>query len=116
MEIHLDRTSSTGLSRQIVDEVVRAIRSGNLAAGERLPPSRELAWALGLNMHTVLAAYAMLAESGLVDVSRGRGTQVSADAGHRLSASADHLRDAVRRARGAGLSQDQIISIVQEET
>lgn len=52
------------------------IRSGRLRAGDRLPPHRELAESLGVNVGTVSRAYAEARRRGLVRGEVGRGTFV----------------------------------------
>lgn len=58
-----------------------AIRIGVLAAGERLPPERELACQLGISRSTLRQALAHLVETGHLVALRGRtgGTFVSVD-------------------------------------
>lgn len=65
--------------RGIAGAVSRAIRSGDLAAGDRLPTVREVAGELGVSPATVSAAWQALRRTGLVS-SRGRaGTFVSGE-------------------------------------
>lgn len=55
------------------DHLRARILSGKLAAGERLPPERELATELGINRITLRAALAQLAAANLVSVRQGSG-------------------------------------------
>jgi len=64
--------------RRIADDIEAAIGRGDYAAGVILPSSLVLAERYGVHRHTVRQAFRHLAEHGLVTVSRGRGTQVSA--------------------------------------
>lgn len=64
--------------RRIADELACAIGRGDYAAGDTLPAATALAERYGVHRHTVRQAFRHLAEQGLVTVSRGRGTQVSA--------------------------------------
>ncbi len=50
--------------------------AGVLAAGERLPPQRKLAWSLGVTLGTVTRAYAEADRRGLIEGEVGRGTFV----------------------------------------
>jgi len=64
--------------------VLRAdIASGVLAAGERLPPQRDLAYRLGIGLGTVTRAYVEAERAGLVSAHVGRGSFVNAPAEHR---------------------------------
>jgi len=75
--LNLDPASDTPLYRQLADEISELIERGEVASGERLPPTRELAGVLGLNRTTVSAAYAQLEEAGLIEGHVGRGSFVA---------------------------------------
>lgn len=60
----------------IADAVTAAIDHGQLAEGDRLPPHRELAGELGVDVSTVTRAYAEIKRRGLVVGEVGRGTFV----------------------------------------
>jgi DNA-binding transcriptional MocR family regulator len=80
----------------------RWIAGGVLAENSRLPTTRELAAALGINRGTVQAAYRRLQENGLVDGRVGSGTVVRARA---ESGTPFCLEDLVSR-RVAGLREE----------
>jgi len=63
---------------QIEARLTEQIAGGGLAPGERLPPERELASALGVSRMTVRQALDALARRGLVERGVGRGTFVRA--------------------------------------
>lgn len=62
----------------LVDAIAHAISCGELKPGERLPPQRRLAWALGWNPSTAMQAYREAARRHLVSGEVGRGTYVLA--------------------------------------
>lgn len=64
--------------RRIADELADAIGRGEYKLGDTLPASVALAERYGVHRHTVRQAFRHLADQGLVMVSRGRGTQVTA--------------------------------------
>lgn len=64
--------------RRIADELAEAIGRGDYKLGDTLPASVALAERYGVHRHTVRQAFRHLADQGLVSVSRGRGTQVTA--------------------------------------
>ncbi len=77
--MHLDRSvSGDGLTRQIYTQLRAAILDGRLRAGDRLPPSRDLARDLGVARLTVATAYEWLGAEGYVYGRVGAGTFVAA--------------------------------------
>ena len=93
---------------QIVDQIRRAIWSGDLPAGTPLPSLRRLARDLEVSLITTTRAYNDLAAAGLIANQAGRGSfvlpQDEAETRERLLARLDaQLDDAVATARLAGL-------------
>ncbi|MEW2270137.1 PLP-dependent aminotransferase family protein [Streptomyces griseofuscus] len=76
----IDRDRAEPLRSQLERQVREAIRTGRLRVGERLPPSRELAGALGLSRGLVQDAYAQLLAEGYLVARVGSGTRVAAGA------------------------------------
>jgi hypothetical protein len=74
---NLSHQSEVPLYRQLYEHIALRIRSGELARGERLPATRELAGLLGLNRTTVSAAYDVLETEGLIAGQVGRGSFVT---------------------------------------
>jgi len=117
MLIRLDPDSPQGLADQIAAQVRGAIADGTLQAGEKLPPARELASGLDVNMHTVLRAYGDLRDEGLIDLRRGRGAHVHAGANLPLTAQLQQqIRDLVASAARIGLSKEQLIDEIRKAT
>jgi len=64
--------------RRLADAIAERIAAGTLAVGDRLPPQRDIARALGINVTTVTRALATLQQRGLLEARPGRGTTVAA--------------------------------------
>ena len=62
--------------RALADVIGEAIACGRIAAGERLPPQRDLAYRLNVTVGTVGRAYDLLSQRGLTRGEVGRGTFV----------------------------------------
>jgi len=65
------------LFRQVYAGLRKAILSGGLRSGERLPSTRDLAEQLGISRTVVVLAYDHLLAEGFVEGRRGSGTYVS---------------------------------------
>jgi GntR family transcriptional regulator len=79
MLLRVNPASAVGLADQIAAQVRGALAAGTVVAGEQLPPARQVAAGLDINMHTVLRAYQTLRDEGLIDLRRGRGAVVRGD-------------------------------------
>lgn len=78
MEPGDEQAISGGTAAEITASVRALVDRGDLAPGDPLPPVRALAARLGIHRNTAVAAYRMLARSGVV-IAQGRaGTRVAA--------------------------------------
>jgi len=96
--------------------------TGTVSPGHSLPSARQLGGDLGVHWNTVARAYRELAADGLVYVVRGRRAVVrprahwAEIARNRVRADAlTHVREAVARARVAGMSADTLRAALDRE-
>ncbi len=80
MLLRIDVNSGETLYSQLSNQIKYGIARGYLVPGEDLPSVRGLASELGINMHTVSKAYAMLKEEGIIIINRSKGVKVSEEA------------------------------------
>lgn len=115
MLIRIDLGAAAPIYEQIAGQVRRAIADGRARVGEQLPAARELSESLGVNMHTVLRAYALLRDEGVIDMHRRRGAVVRGAAGGRarLLELVRELRDEAAR---QGLSPKELSRFMKEVT
>lgn len=85
MILRIDQTANEAIYLQIRNQIVAAIARGELLAGDGLPSVRRLASDLGINLHTVNKAYAVLRDEGYV-LMRGRSGAFVADVEQAASA------------------------------
>lgn len=103
--------------QQVVDEIKALIARGTLREGEQLPPVRQVAADLGVNLNTIATAYRELQREGLITVRHGAGAVVASRKG--ATKSDEELRKPLRAALTqlvlAGLPRSRIMAIVGSE-
>jgi DNA-binding transcriptional regulator YhcF (GntR family) len=112
----LNPRSPVPMAEQIYLAIRRAIAERQVKIGDYLPPVREVAEKTGMNMNTVARVYRRLCEEGLLDGSRGRGTQILAHQQLRTlqrTELKDKVRDLLADAALGGLSKDTVLSIIE---
>ena len=115
--ITIDEGDARPIYRQIVEEIKRLIAGGDLKEGAALPPVRQLAADLGVNLNTVATAYRELQAEGLLAIRHGAGATVASSTAN--DRGADELRKPLRAALTgmllAGLRRGEIMAIVGDE-
>ena len=74
--ITLDQHSTTSLHKQLYDGLRKAILTGRLKPGERVPSTRTLSQSLGVSRTTVTLSYEQLLSEGYLRAATGSGTFV----------------------------------------
>jgi len=111
----INPNSDEPLYAQLVAQVHIALADGDLGSGDRLPPARELAESLDINVHTVLNAYQSLRDSGVIELRRGRGAVVAATVPHTQPKVRNALTKFAQAAREAGLSIEAATTLLKAE-
>ena len=73
----LDYSSGVPVYRQIIDQIIFGIASGQLQLGEQLPTVRALAVELKVNLNTVSKAYKELEIKNILETQQGTGTFIN---------------------------------------
>lgn len=113
MLIRVDPGSAIPLFEQLAAAVRSEVLRESVVVGERLPAARELADSLDLNVHTVLRAYQLLRDEGLIDLRRGRGAVVT-DRARDYAALAAVLPQLVAEAKRLNLSPAALAALIRE--
>src|SRR5271165_4302133 len=108
MQLWFARGSEVSIREQLVTQVVLGILGDDLAPGQRLPSTRELARRFHVHPNTVSAGYRQLARDRWVEYRRGSGVFVRASRPELSSSSALALDQMIaglfRSARKQGVS------------
>ena len=78
MRLWLNRTGEVSLREQLTTQVVLGIVCRDLAPGQRLPSTRDLARRFGIHANTASAAYRQLEQEGWLEFRHGSGVYVRA--------------------------------------
>jgi GntR family transcriptional regulator/MocR family aminotransferase len=114
--VYLQLDGKGATYEQLARAIRAAVRKGRIAAGERLPPSRQLASQLKVSRNTIVSAYELLSSQQWVRSRHGSGTYVVRTAGQTvralirdgippLSRYSARLRDTPHRGPGARMPQ-----------
>src|SRR2546429_6551027 len=117
MYITIDESDRRPIYRQVADEIKGLIARGELREGMALPPVRQVADDLGINLNTIAAAYRELQKEGLLKVRHGAGAFVSS---RRSAQQTDaelrkKLRAGLTHLALAGLPQAEVVEIVKQK-
>ncbi|MFD0918690.1 GntR family transcriptional regulator [Saccharopolyspora rosea] len=110
----MDTSSPVLLGDQVAASVRAGIAKGLVGPGDSLPPAREVAKALGINVHTVLRGYQQLRDEGVVELRRGRGATITGDARSGLVRVRAQARELVDAARHLGLTDEETLELVRK--
>lgn len=117
MFLTIDTADSRPIYRQVADGIKELIARGKLAEGTALPPVRQLAADLGVNLNTIATAYRELQEDGLIVIKHGSGSVVASRTTTERSREdmMRPLRTALTGLVLAGLSPSKILNMVARE-
>ena len=79
MIIQIDFNSSEAIYMQLCNQIIMGIATSKLQEGDPLPSVRQMADTIGINMHTVNKAYAVLKQEGFLRLDRRRGAVIALD-------------------------------------
>ena len=117
MFLAIDVRDPRAIYQQVADGIRELIARGELKEGISLPPVRQLAADLGVNLNTIAIAYRELQKDGLIAVKHGSGAVVASRTTAERSESEllRPLRTALTHLLLAGWPSSRIVDTVQQE-
>ena len=116
MIIKIDFESEEAIYIQLRNQIIMGIATDRIREGDSLPSVRQLAENIGINMHTVNKAYAVLKPEGYIKLDRRRGAVIALDIDKLRSI--EHLREelSVLLARSVckNVSREEVHALVDE--
>lgn len=116
MILNIDFNSDEAFYVQLRNQIIMGIAMSQIQDGDQLPPVRQLAEIVGINMHTVNKAYTVLRQEGFVKLDRRRGAVVCIDV-NKMQAIADLQSDlAVILAKAVckNISREEVHDLVDQ--
>lgn len=116
MWIKIDFQSDEALYIQLRNQIIMGIAASVIQEGDALPSVRQLAGDIGINMHTVNKAYAVLRQEGFLTIDRRRGAIIALDV-DKLQTMAEMKRDfqiILAKARCKNISLKEVHDMVDE--
>lgn len=110
--IEIDQASAVAPYEQLRIQLLEQIRSGELAAGTRLPTVRRLAGDLGLAPNTVARAYRELEQAGVIETRGRNGTVVALSPDAATRGAQEAAAAFVARLRALGIPDDEALRYV----
>ena len=116
MIIEIDFNSDEALYLQLRNQIILGIATSRFHEGEQLPSVRQLADAIGINMHTVNKAYTVLKQEGYVKVDRRRGAVIAVDSDRvqTLSELRRELQVTLAKSMCKNISKEEIHALIDE--
>lgn len=117
MILEIDFNSDEAIYVQLRNQIIMGIARAEFADGESLPSVRQLAQVLGVNMHTVNKAYAILREEGYLKLDRRKGAVISVETLEKqqeLASIQENLRMLVAEAVCKGVTEDEMNQLVHD--
>lgn len=121
-QLFFDINTSNGVPvyEQVARQIVSAIASGGLDAGQMVPSVREMAKELAINPNTVSRAYRQLQDNEVLETVRGSGIAVAKGAkakckSMRSKAISQRIAHVIVEARQSQLTDDEILKMIKSE-
>ena len=116
MVIQIDFGSEEALYVQLYNQIIYGIANAQLLPGDTLPSVRELAEDIGINMHTVNKAYAILRQDGYLRLDRRNGAVIAVDSDklRAMENLKNEMRISLAKALCRVLSADEIHAVTDE--
>lgn len=106
--------------QQLIEQILERIASGLFAAGERVPPVRELAAEAGVNPNTMQRALSDLERDGLLYTQRTNGRYVTEDremiTAIRGKLAESRIADFLGSMKQLGFSEQEILELIRKST
>ena len=116
MLIEIDFNSDEAIYIQVRNQIILGIATAEIREGDPLPSVRQMAQAVGINMHTVNKAYSLLRQEGFIQLDRRKGAVVALaiDKLKAVEEMKQQLRIVLAQGRCKAISREEVHELVDE--
>ena len=116
MLIEIDFNSDEAIYVQLQNQIILGIATDMIQEGDSLPSVRQLAETVGINMHTVNKAYAILKQEGFIQLDRRKGAVIAIDVdkARALLEMKERMRILLATGRCKNISREEVHALVDE--
>ena len=117
MLIEIDFNSSEAIYVQLQNQIIMGIATDMIREGDTLPSVRQLADTVGINMHTVNKAYAMLRQEGYLKLDRRKGAVISVQISNKaeeMTKVNEYMQMIVAQAICKEITKDEMKQLIEE--
>ena len=116
MLIEIDFNSDEAIYMQVRNQIILGIATAEIREGDPLPSVRQMAQAVGINMHTVNKAYSLLRQEGFIQLDRRKGAVVALDIDKikAVEEMKQQLRIVLAQGRCKAISREEVHELVDE--
>lgn len=116
MLIEIDFNSDEAIYVQLQNQIILGIATDMIQEGDSLPSVRQLAETVGINMHTVNKAYAILKQEGFIQLDRRKGAVIAIDVdkARAILEMKERMRILLAKGRCKNISREEVHALVDE--
>ena len=116
MVVTIDVNSDEAIYMQLRNQIIYGIAADEIKEGDSLPSVRQMAEDVGINMHTVNKAYAVLKDEGFLKLDRRYGAIIafSVDKMRAVQDLKDEMKVILAKAICKNITEDEALEIVHQ--
>ncbi len=116
MVLTIDFNSDEAIYMQLRNQIIYGIAADEIKEGDSLPSVRQMAEDVGINMHTVNKAYAVLKDEGFLKLDRRYGAIIafSVDKMRAVEDLKDEMKVILAKAICKNITEDEALEIVHQ--
>ena len=115
--ITIDYKSNVPINDQIVNGIIRLCALEVLKPEDKLPSVRSFALDLGVNPNTVMRAYSILEQKGIIYSVAGKGSFISEEASVTASlknTAKEEFKRVLKETLSLGVSKEELLNLINE--